>query len=286
MESLGWGVASDRRSRSAEATGGIPFAVKLFEFEDLPGLPDAIRTGMLDYLSWFLRITRFYRPTTPLIERLRDRNKGTSVIDLCSGGGGPWPQLHPLFLRHLGISPVVILTDRFPNIAAYREAAVRSGGAIGYHPTSVDATAVPTELSGVRTLFSAFHHFPKEQALGVLRQANEDDASIAVFDGGDRNLLVALGILVAHPILLVLVSPFLRPFRWDRLLFTYLIPAIPVCTVWDGLVSIRNLYSTAALNELVAQAGGKGYTWEVGTVRNALGFRINYVLGYSERSRN
>ena len=32
-------------------------------------------------------------------------------------------------------------------------------------------------------------------------------------------------------------TPFVRPFRWSRLLFTYVIPLIPLLVLFDGTVS-------------------------------------------------
>jgi hypothetical protein len=249
----------------------------LFEFEDLSGFPNAVRQGMLDYLSWFLRRTRFYEPVLPLL-RAHAASSPKPIVDLCSGGGGPWPGLWEQLPRR-GDAPVAWLTDRFPNTSAYEELATRSSGALKGYDASVDATSVPATLDGPRTLFSAFHHFDSDTALRVMRDAQARRTPLLVVDGGDRHIGVMLGIAVAHPVLLVLCSPFLRPFRWDRLLFTYLVPLIPLCTVWDGIVSILHLYPARELRSFAVACNAPDYSWTVHTLRNRTGFRIHVLHG-------
>ena len=39
------------------------------------------------------------------------------------------------------------------------------------------------------------------------------------------------------PVFAWILTPRMRPFRWSRLLLTYLLPLIPLVVLWDGLVS-------------------------------------------------
>src|SRR3954471_14132854 len=67
----------------------------LVELEDLPWWPRVFRDAATDYLVTALRLSRTY---TPLVPRLADaigRSGATQVTDLCSGGGGPWPEMLP-----------------------------------------------------------------------------------------------------------------------------------------------------------------------------------------------
>ena len=62
----------------------------------------------------------------------------------------------------LGRSLRVTLSDKFPNTAALERARRVAGVEVAEAP--VDATAVPADLPGVRSLFSALHHFPPDLA--------------------------------------------------------------------------------------------------------------------------
>ena len=67
----------------------------------------------------------------------------------------------------------------------------------------------------------------------------------------------------------LLLTPFFRPFRLSRLVFTYLLPLIPLTTIWDGVVSILRLYSPAELLALARRADPTGrLRWQAGTLRH------------------
>jgi hypothetical protein len=124
----------------------------------------------------------------------------------------------------------------------YEQLNHQTKGGISYIGTPVDASDVPSELNGLRTIFSGFHHFEPKRAMAVLNNAVHAKKAIGIFDGGNRSLWMVLLLIIAHPVLLFLCTPFFRPFRISRLIFTYLIPVIPFCIVWDGFFSILRLY--------------------------------------------
>ena len=41
----------------------------------------------------------------------------------------------------------------------------------------------------------------------------------------------------------LLLTPFITPRSWSRVLWTYLIPVVPLATCWDGVVSLLRVYS-------------------------------------------
>ena len=221
---------------------------RLFEFEDKSWLPSFIREGgMTDYLRFILNGGNFYGPVSPLIIQLLQQTSATQVIDLCSGGGGTVEQIQKNLQEKYQRQVPFLLTDKFPNINAYKFIENKTGGKVSYSALPVDATKVDSSLTGVRTIFSAFHHFDKDTAKQVLGNAVEAKQGIAVFDGGDKNLLIIAAIIILHPIIFILFTPFFMPFKWSRLLFTYIIclPLIPLCyhCNWDRIISITRLYS-------------------------------------------
>lgn len=259
--------------------------IHLFEFEDQPWFPDVIRKGMLDYLSYFFSVTKLYRPSVPLIEECLETSTYRQVLDLCSGGGGPMLQIEKYMQEEGSESVQIFLSDKYPNIPAFKLIAAKSGGRISYIQSPVDATAVPGHLKGVRTIFSAFHHFRPKQAKMILEDAVKQNSPIAIFDGGDKNIFIMLGILILHPVLLFVFTPFIRPFRLGRLLFTYMVPLIPLCTVWDGVISIFRLYSPADMHKMASEAGPT-YTWKAGKLRHPSGLGMAFLTGYPTTGPN
>jgi len=250
----------------------------LIEIEDQEWCPRAVRDGVTDYLQFILAVTKTYESIVPILATALQRIGARCVIDLCSGAAGPWPSLQPALARS-GLNVSVCLTDRYPNVEAFKLSRRVTNHALSYYPQPVDAMRVPGELAGFRTMFTAFHHFRPEAALTVLADAVRKRQGIAVFDATERSGR-ALLLMLLTPLMLLVVSPFIRPFRWSRLLWTYLIPLIPAVTLFDGLVSCLRTYSVQELKALTAGLDASDYHWEVGSVKsNGSLIPITYLVG-------
>ncbi|WP_276500355.1 hypothetical protein [Terrimonas pollutisoli] len=258
--------------------------MRLFEFEDLDWFPDFLRESMTDYLRFVLSAVNFYYPVTTIIREGLENAERFTIIDLCSGGGGAIKKIQKNFHDTYFLSLPVILTDKFPNFEAFHLLKKESNGDIDFAGYPVDAMNVPPELKGLRTIFSAFHHFNKEHAKLVLQDAVTARQPIAVFDGGDKNIFTVLGIIIFHPVIFFLFTPFFRPFRFSRIIFTYLVPLIPLCTIWDGVVSIMRLYKPAELLVIANSINNHSFTWKAGNLKNKFGMKVTYLLGYPEIS--
>jgi hypothetical protein len=258
--------------------------IHLFEFEDLSWFPDTIRKGMTDYLRYILGpLMNYYKPVTSLIAEGLEATGSTRIIDLASGGGGAIEQVQWNLKEHLDREIPIILTDRYPNTDAYVHLEKMSGGKINFYASPVDAAEVPGNLKGFRVMFSAFHHLKPAAARAVLKNAVDANAGIAIFDGGDKNIFTILGITLFHPVLFVVLTPFFRPFTFSRIFFTYLIPLIPLCTVWDGIVSILRLYKPKDLLQLAREVDAETYEWKAGRVKHETGMHITYLVGYPKK---
>ncbi len=90
---------------------------------------------------------------------------------------------------------------------------------------------------------------------------------IGIFEPVDRSVLSIVSMLLLVPLSTLLVTPLIRPFRRSRLVFTYLIPVLPLLIVFDGTVSCLRVYSPDELRELVAGIDALDYEWQIGTER-------------------
>jgi hypothetical protein len=91
--------------------------------------------------------------------------------------------------------------------------------------------------------------------------------------------------MLTLPLIALLTTPFIRPFRWSRLFWTYIIPAIPFVLCFDGIVSCLRTYSVEELHTLIAgvnaTSSDTGYVWEVGHVPSPLSpIGVTYAIGY------
>lgn len=253
--------------------------MQLVEIEDLPYCPAVLRDGGTAFLELAERMSGHGRKLLAPLERLLDATGAREIIDLCSGGGGPAATLADE-LQKRGREVRVTLTDRYPNHRAFDRLAAQSSGRIRAWHDPVDATAVPAALSGVRTIFNAFHHFDRAQAHKVLAQAVADRQPIAVFEVVSRELPMLLNLLLT-PVSVSLSMPFWRPFRWPWLALTWLLPIMQTFVLWDGVVSWLRIYSVPELRELVSDLAAPDWEWEIGSIQlgNAP-LHGTYLVGY------
>jgi hypothetical protein len=252
----------------------------LFEFEDLSWFPNTIRESMMDCLCFLIKTLNIYQPIIPLILEGLQKTDSKQIVDLCSGGGGAMEQISHNINRQSDDKIKIKLTDKFPNVNAFQLLATKSNGDISFLEISVDAANVPSTLVGFRTIFSAFHHFSKPFAKSVIQNAVDAKSGIGIFDGGDKNIYIIIGLILIHPFIFFFCTPFFKPFRFSRLIFTYLIPIIPICQIWDGIVSIIRLYKPDELLKIANEVDTDTYCWRAGKMKNRFGMHVVYLIGY------
>ena len=81
------------------------------------------------------------------------------------------------------------------------------------------------------------------------------------------------------PIFVLLSTAFMRPFKWSRVLWTYVVPLVPLTCLWDGVVSQLRAYTVSELRDMAAAAGPM--TWRVDDPRlYRTGARVTYLIGW------
>ncbi|WP_241495948.1 class I SAM-dependent methyltransferase [Paraburkholderia monticola] len=235
----------------------------LLEIEDEPWCPRAIRDGATDWLHFLANAHKGFNAIGDKMREAMRRVGSDQIVDLCSGGGGPWQTLAPLLAQSGSVT--VQLTDFYPNRAARERISAGSSGRVTYVSDSVDAMNVPSRFDGVRTMFNAFHHFRPHDARAILADAVNKRRAIVVVEGADHRLLGIVFILLM-PLMMLVLTPLIRPFRWSRLALTYVLPAIPLLCLFDGIVSMLRIYSPDELREMVASIPDQqSFEWDIGT---------------------
>jgi hypothetical protein len=248
----------------------------LLEIADLAWCPRGIRQGVSDYCRFLVELGGVFNPVAPLLAEALRRTGARQILDLGSGAAGPWLGLLPR-LRELGIDAPVCLSDRYPDLEAFERVSRISERAIAYHSEPVDAAQVPDQLPGFRTMFQAFHHLRPDQARAMLADAVAKGEGIGVFESGNRSILTFVEAL-GTPVRVFLLAPFIRPFRWSRLFWTYLAPALPLVLLFDVIVSCLRVYGGPELRDLTADLSQ--YRWDIGTVRSKwIPVPISYLIG-------
>jgi hypothetical protein len=239
---------------------------QLFEIHDWSWCPKIVRNGLTDFLRTSTDLLDTYEPIrTRLLEAIRRCGSG-SVVDLCSGAGGPWVSWTSQGLTRMPVT----LTDKFPNFTIVERLAKTPLETLRYHPQPVNATSVPSELPGFRTIFTAFHHFTPTDAKAILKDAVRNGQGIGVFEFTSRTVSGTLGMLLT-PLGVWLFTLRMQKVRWQVLALTYLLPVIPLVTCIDGILSCSRSYTA---KDLMSLTGGLDYEWVAGNEKG-----ITYLIG-------
>ncbi len=253
----------------------------LFEIEDQSWCPDWLRRAMTGYLRVVnARLRPYAAAATPLAELINESGHDR-IVDLCSGAGGPWPELREDLLR-LNCGATVVCTDLWPNpdVVTWMEEI----DGFSFFPDPVSAVDLPrrgesADLDGVRTMFTALHHFDPDQVRSILLHAQTERFPIAIFEITQRSVLGGLVVVLGVPLMALLLMPFVRPFRWKTLWLSYLPPLVPLAVTWDGIVSTLRSYRIEELRDLVDKVTSDEYVWRVEELKTGTPTPLTCVIG-------
>jgi len=263
--------------------------IQLFEFTDFAWYPHIFRRMQTDYLQFAASMGAGHQNLMPLLIKAMQHARTTEIVDLCSGGSGPWVRLQDQF-KQVGSNVTIKLTDKYPLPEAVQKWSQAARDGIEYLAEPVDALHVPDYLPGMRTLFEGFHHFQPAQARAILRDACEHKAAIGIFEATLKPALAPFLLLLA-PFMTLLgylfATPFIKPRSLARFFWTYCIPIVPLATCWDGVVSLLRVYSPQELQALTAQIPTDHYIWEIGQASTGTPlFVFTYLIGYPAQTMN
>ncbi len=251
--------------------------IHLIEFEDLGWFPKFIRNYMTDFLQFVANRFDFYKPITPVLKKGVAASGSHQIIDLASGGGGGWLKLAEHVAEEMP-DVKVCLTDFYPNIPAFERTKSRYPRIFSFETNPVNALKVPTNLKGLRTQFLSLHHFRPDEAQEIFQNAVDAGSPIAIFEAQRRTVGDFIKFFFS-PLNVLFVTPFIRPFSFGRIFFTYIVPIVPIFVWWDGLVSVLRTYSDQEIHNLIAKLrNGDTFEWEVNVVKSGQ-VKIYYVLG-------
>ena len=257
--------------------------IHAFEFNDLSWLPENLRNYATDFLQFVANAFDMYRCVIPILETGIRSSGNDTIIDIGSGGGGGLVKI----AEHLkkSISDIkIILSDCYPNIDAFKKTKAQHASVFEYAEGSINAMDIPHYLTGFRTHFLSFHHFRSKDAKAILQNAVDRNQPIGIFEAQQRNIKNLVQRMLS-PIALLLMTPFIKPFKVDRIIFTYLVPVLPLLILWDGVISVLRAYTVPELKQIISEVRyHERFCWQVDIVEAKSG-HILYLLGIPESNR-
>lgn len=260
--------------------GGLMARIHLFEIEDQTWCPQFVRETTTDFLLGLYNLLNIYEPAYEKIYETLKKTNTNSIIDCCSGSGGPIRKLREYLDQTDKKDVTITLTDKYPNIESFKIwESTFPNKVIGYKEP-VDATQFPKELKGMRTFFSSFHHFKPEFAVKILQDAVNNNAPICIFESTQRHPVDFTRALFS-PIFMLFLVPFAKRLNWQKFLMTYIIPITPFTNMWDYMISNLRTYSKSEMEGLISQLNAPHYTWEVGKLwAKKARCEVPYLVGY------
>jgi len=251
---------------------------QFFEFGDQPWLRGWFREAYLDGLNLALRVARQYDGMQRPFAEWAARTNSKSVLDMGSGGGGPISTLMRAAQKDHVAMPLVVLSDLHPSPAHYAQLASRLGSRIDYVAEPVSATNVHRKEFRLRSLCSAFHHFPPDMARRIIEDAVQNCDGIFIMEPFDRDFRRFFMVLLMGPVLYML-APFLSPrFRFKKFLVSTLLPVVPLMLLFDGCVSVLRVYREEEIKAMFPAEALETFEFKSGSVPYLGLFRSTYFF--------
>src|SRR5579863_3296730 len=92
--------------------------IQFIELHEQPWFPTTLRNEITDALQCGSEVLNAYAPISGLLQSALEATRGHSIVDVCSGSGGPWLDLSQK-LQANATAYRILLTDKYPNLVAF-----------------------------------------------------------------------------------------------------------------------------------------------------------------------
>lgn len=258
---------------------------QLFEFEDQNWFPNSTRVALTKLIVVLLKGLGTDKVLAKKLSSILSETNNHSIIDLGSGAGGMMPFVHRNLInsgKHEKLT--TNLTDLYPNPEAIKNIKSMSLNGLNYLDTPIDARNLMNGPIGIRTMINSFHHMNPNEAKNIISSAEESGQPLFVYEMAENKIpfliwMLALPLSMVIMIIMVLfMTPFVKPLTFNQLFFTYIIPIIPIAYAWDGQASMPRIYSMSDIDELLKEASTSKYLWEKGPIMNDKGKQQGYFI--------
>jgi hypothetical protein len=217
------------------------------QFTNTSWFPTFLTRCIYEFMTWFVGKVNAAKPFIPVIEEgLQHANRIVVINKKCGAG--------------------------FETVAHLIDGNINN--------VKVDADNFEANEDGLYISVNSFHQFTAKEAKEILYKVSKKRQPIVIVEGNNDSLWQVFGMTVIVPLTVIITAPFVKPFRIERLIFTYLIPVLPLVTFLDGFIALFKLYAPKDLDELTASINVENYYWRSGKMDNGRGGKIIYLIGY------
>ncbi|WP_350287872.1 hypothetical protein [uncultured Croceitalea sp.] len=258
--------------------------VELFEFEDFNWLPNVVRRSITNLIIIFHKIMGTKEVLAILLSKIRDSHHFEQIVDLGSGSGGPMPEVVEELNKGIDKPVSLVLSDLHPNQKIVEAVNNHKHPYLRYHENAINAVDMVNAPQGLKTMIASFHHMNPSVAKKILQSAEKNNLPILIYEVAKNNIpllvwLLFLPISLTILVLMSLVMTFwVRPLTLSQVLFTYIIPIIPMVYAWDGQASLMRTYTFDDIKQLLGDTDSTHYTWTIEDATKANGKKLGYYI--------
>jgi len=210
------------------------------ELEDFAWFPPLLRRFQGENIGENALRMRVYRAIVPPLRQLLSQSDAKSFTDLCSGSGLP---AYGLLKEMQDKRYAVTCTDLYPQGHAPH-------ANVTMHQESVDVLALLPEQNSVYTMLNAFHHFDDLQKKEIVHKMLHRKSSFLFAEILEPGIVSLMLVLLASIAGTLVFTPLIRPFSWQRLLLTYVLPVNVLTVLIDGILSVLRATDDRKLTKL------------------------------------
>ncbi|PPD20322.1 MAG: hypothetical protein CTY22_04695 [Methylomonas sp.] len=232
--------------------------MRLFEFGDMDMVPELYHVYLRKYLTFFYKAFGYHRLWVPGFAEFILKIKKQDLMECCSGSGDVLLMIDAELDESKFKNIRYILSDIRPNPEFCGRINLMPGDRFKYLNESVDIVSKHAEYSYPKIFINSFHHFSKEQVVGIFNANLGNNNEIIIMEYVRKSFLGFLSMVVG-PLVVFLTLPFVVRLKHLPVMafFTYLLPIFPLMMLWDGIVSCLHEYSDKEIKQIIDEMGYK-----------------------------
>jgi hypothetical protein len=213
------------------------------ELEDYNWFPSVLRNFQTEFIGFVVTRFNIYDVFVRHLKTISPSAK--SMTDLCSGSGEPAITI----FRQSKLFSHLSLSDKYPSDLKI------NNDRITYEKQSTDVLEMEFKSGTCYTMFNAFHHFRDEEKLQIIQKIQFSGSEAFFVEILEPNLICLVKVFFTSTIGNLVLTPFIRPFSFRRLLLTYVLPVNLLTITLDGVVSVLKSRSVSQYKKLFAPLG-------------------------------
>lgn len=211
------------------------------ELEDYSWFPSVLRNFQTDFIGFVVAKLNVY---DVLVDYLKTLSLPVyPMYDLCSGSGEPAISI----FKKSNCFSQLLLSDKYPRPFLSADANIY------YQPQSTDVLNLEFKNNTYYTLFNSLHHFTDIEKLKLTETIIENGATAFMVEILEPTFTCLVKVFFMTTLGSILFTPFIHPFSFKRLFFTYVFPINILTITIDGILSVLKSRSVKQYQKLFAQ---------------------------------